>query len=214
MAARRTLTRPTKLKRGPKRGAAALKVLTILGEMALGTADVIGALIENPYGASRRRLTRTIAGYEADRARREALFREQQKYHQLLHRLAKDGLIVRHGNRQQSRWHLTRKGKEERDACTDGSMQSPTAPRTYAAHENATLTIVMFDIPERERRNREWLRVVLARLQFSMLQKSVWAGYVRLPEDFLEDLKRLKLTEYVEIFSVTKTGSLERLHVE
>jgi len=44
-----------------------------------------------------------------------------------------------------------------------------------------------------------------------MIQKSVWVGKIALPEEFLRDLHRLQLISYVEIFEVTRAGSLKHI---
>ena len=44
-----------------------------------------------------------------------------------------------------------------------------------------------------------------------MLQKSVWIGKTILPEELLDDLERLNLLSYVEIFAITKTGTIKQL---
>jgi len=45
-------------------------------------------------------------------------------------------------------------------------------------------------------------------LGFTMLQKSLWIGSNKIPEEFIEDLKEWKIIEYVHIFEVTKKGTL------
>lgn len=76
---------------------------------------------------------------------------------------------------------------------------------------NEELKIIIFDIPEKYRRKRLWLREVLKSLGFKMLQKSVWVGKAAIPEQFLEYIDSLELASYVEIFAVTKSGSLRQL---
>jgi hypothetical protein len=44
-----------------------------------------------------------------------------------------------------------------------------------------------------------------------MVQKSLWLGKVKIPEEFLVDIRKLSLLDYVEIFEITKTGSLKNL---
>ena len=67
------------------------------------------------------------------------------------------------------------------------------------------------DIPESERKKRAWLRSALKNLNFKMIQQSVWIGKVRIPEEFLRDLRNMHLTEYVEIFEISKAGSLQQI---
>jgi hypothetical protein len=44
-----------------------------------------------------------------------------------------------------------------------------------------------------------------------MVQKSVWVGKTKIPQDFLDDLFKLKLVDFVEIFEISRTGSLKHL---
>ncbi len=45
-------------------------------------------------------------------------------------------------------------------------------------------------------------------VDFTMIQESVWMGYIALPEDFLKDLKFFNLLLYVKIFSVIEIGNV------
>ncbi len=44
-----------------------------------------------------------------------------------------------------------------------------------------------------------------------MAQKSVWIGKTKVPQKFLNDLDDLDISDYVEIFTVNKSGSLRKL---
>ena len=81
----------------------------------------------------------------------------------------------------------------------------------YKTESDDELKIIIFDIPEKERQKRDWLRSVLKNLKFSMLQKSVWAGKIKLPKQFLEDLSKNKIIPYVDIFTISKRVSLRKL---
>ena len=81
----------------------------------------------------------------------------------------------------------------------------------YAKERNDAFVIIAFDIPEKERGRRSWLREALRNLGMKMVQKSVWMGKVKIPEAFLNDLRSFHLVDYVEVFEITKTGSLEHL---
>ena len=73
------------------------------------------------------------------------------------------------------------------------------------------MTIVSFDIPEREKGKRRWLRAALASLSFSLLQKSVWIGTKGIPEEFMDALRERDLLRHVHIVGVKKSGTLERV---
>ena len=73
------------------------------------------------------------------------------------------------------------------------------------------LIIVIFDIPERERRKRAWLRLALKNIGLKLIQRSVWMGKVQIPKEFLDDIRELHLVNFVEIFEITKSGSLNQV---
>ena len=68
--------------------------------------------------------------------------------------------------------------------------------------------LVVFDIPERERKKRDTLRAELIGYGFEGLQRSVWIGHRPLPADFIEFLDSLNLKNKVHIFSVRESGTL------
>ena len=69
--------------------------------------------------------------------------------------------------------------------------------------------VVIFDIPEKFSKKRKWLRGALKILGFSMVQRSVWMGKVKIPAELIEDLRELEIAQYVEIFEVTELASLK-----
>jgi len=64
--------------------------------------------------------------------------------------------------------------------------------------------IVMFDIPEDKKAEREWFRFHLKKFNYGMIQKSVWVGPSPLPKDFLDYLEEIKLKECIKTFKLAK----------
>jgi len=66
--------------------------------------------------------------------------------------------------------------------------------------------MVLFDIPENKKRQRDFFRRGLGYLGYKKLQRSIWVC----PYDVLEEtknlIKRYKLEAYVEILLVNKIG--------
>ena len=60
--------------------------------------------------------------------------------------------------------------------------------------------IIIFDIPEKERRKRDWLRSQLKLFDFEQIQKSVWLGPDRLPKEFFAYLEELGIRGNIKIF--------------
>ena len=53
--------------------------------------------------------------------------------------------------------------------------------------------LVMFDIPEEKKAEREWFRFHLKRFNFVMIQRSVWVGPSPLPKEFSDYEKKIGL---------------------
>jgi len=60
----------------------------------------------------------------------------------------------------------------------------------------------MFDIPEKERGARDWLRNQIKLWDFKMIQKSVWLGTGPVPKEFMERIKFLGLEKNIKIFNI------------
>lgn len=72
--------------------------------------------------------------------------------------------------------------------------------------------LLVFDIEEGRRRERDWFRIHLKKFYFVMIQKSVWVGPSPLPKDFVDYLKKIKLGENLKIFKLEKGYSTENFH--
>ena len=64
--------------------------------------------------------------------------------------------------------------------------------------------IVMFDIPEKKRLYRNWLRSELIGFNYELIQKSVWLG-PSLPKEFVEYLDEKKLLQYIKFFKAIES---------
>lgn len=120
----------------------------------------------------------------------------------LLSRLQRQGLVLRKGTHRSSSWVLTRKGKHR--------LQKSDKPyRADIPESDGIIRLVIFDIPERERKKRDILRAELVGCDFTVLQKSVWMGRHPLPKSFIAFLDSLNLKNRVHIFSVKDCGTLD-----
>ncbi len=189
-----------------RRGALLLQALTVINEVTTEAVTFVEAMMSAGYGASRGRLEREFNRIARKRRHDEGAATERQRYHALLYRLRQSGLIERRTN---GVFALTHRGKERLVLLRERFIFVDT-PR-YRSTPATAWTIIAFDVPERIRLGRNWLRATLQMLEFRMLQRSVWIGKRKLPEAFLADLRRLKLLEFVEIFEITKAGSLRHV---
>ncbi len=64
--------------------------------------------------------------------------------------------------------------------------------------------IVMFDIPETKKAEREWLRWHLKKFNYLMIQKSVWVGPSPLPKEFLDYIENIKIKDGLKTFKLAK----------
>jgi len=64
--------------------------------------------------------------------------------------------------------------------------------------------IVMFDVPEPKKAEREWLRWHLKKFNYAMIQKSVWVGPSPLPKEFLDYIKSIGLREDLKTFKLAR----------
>lgn len=192
------------------KGELMLKMLEQIQNVSQDAEDLLAAFLNAGYGASYRKLEKEFFKQKQLRNKRERELMLKQKYYNLLYRLKKDGFIVESQKHHKKFFNLTKRGKQTLEILND-KFNTRLPDAVYSGSGIKALTIVCFDIPENERRKRNWLRAVLKNLDFSMVQKSVWIGKTKIPEILFNDLAALKLLDYIEIFEVSKTGSLNRL---
>ena len=70
--------------------------------------------------------------------------------------------------------------------------------------------IVMFDIPETKKAEREWLRWHLKKFNYLMIQKSVWVGPSPLPKEFLNYIEEIKIKDGFKTFKLAKGYNFEK----
>ncbi|MBI4993784.1 CRISPR-associated endonuclease Cas2 [Candidatus Wolfebacteria bacterium] len=122
---------------------------------------------------------------------------KEQTLRRTLSRLKKRGLIENKNNI----WKITQEG---RNYLKEKSFL--IAPHFgYLKIKNTKKDmIVIFDIPEIRKKQRNWLRKNLTALGFIMLQESVWFGPSPLPKEFIEYLNETNLLQYLKFFKVAE----------
>ncbi len=190
-----------------------MRLLELVGDLGREALELSDAFLAAGYGASYGKIEMTRRTREKEQSR--ALSHDQQttharrQYRNLLYRLKQGGFLQTERRGAVQRFILTRKGKAYLLRLKK-NFALPH-PNCYHQRKGDVFVIIAFDIPETERRKRDWLRSVLKHLGLKMIQRSVWVGKVKIPESFLKDLKELRLLPFVEIFTVTKTGNLRTL---
>ena len=64
--------------------------------------------------------------------------------------------------------------------------------------------IVMYDIPENKKKERDWFRRQLKNFGYIIIQRSVWVGPSPLPKDFLDYVKFIGLKDELKTFKLAK----------
>ena len=64
--------------------------------------------------------------------------------------------------------------------------------------------VVMYDIPHEKKKERDWFRRQLKKFDYIMIQKSVWVGPSPLPEDFMDYVKLIGLSNKLKTFRLAK----------
>lgn len=124
-----------------------------------------------------------------------------------LSRLQRSGIVARFGSKKKSVWKIDSKLKEGGSGLaiilkTSGSLfELPPI--------DGKIRLITFDIPEKERKKRNWLRAQLVACGFKPLHKSVWLGRRPLPATFIHDIKDRHLNRYVYILGVGECGMLD-----
>ena len=189
------------------RGKILITALELLYEGAMTQVDFFNAVLSAGYGASSSRIE-----YEYQKLRRisinkkyqkEILNDRKRKLIVFISKMKHDGLI---GKLENGKFEISKKGVDKLN-----KLKNSLPVRFYEKTEDGGPIIISFDIPERLRRKRNWLREVIKNLGFKMIQQSVWVGKGKIPSDFIIDLENLKILEFVEIFKISKTGSLKKM---
>lgn len=131
------------------------------------------------------RLWRKILGLDSSYEFKRASFASR------LSQLQSGGLVAKTRRSGKTLWRLTAEGR----SALRGSRADQLKP-------DGRRRVVCFDIPERDRAKRRWLRAELVACGYRQLQRSVWIGEVPLPTDFITDLDALGLHSHVHIFLV------------
>lgn len=180
------------------------KILEKISSGAIVSAALFETIIESGYGTSRSKLQKNFDRKinTNDNDQNQDIKRKRQNFYLILSKLKREGFI----KKKEDKWFITSAGKGKLL-----KLFRKLPRRKYEKEADSTVKIIAFDIPERERGKRTWLRKNLEELGFKLLQKSVWMGKTKLPEEFLEDLREYKIFPYVDIFAITKSGSIKSI---
>lgn len=137
---------------------------------------------------------------------------ERQKFYNLLNYLKRQGFIESKKHGRASFWKTTGAGLKKLGVLRERNLYSAANTQYGDPKTDAGFKIIAYDIPAKEGgKKRFWLRAALARMGFTTLQKSVWVGKKKIPEQFLEDLRARRMLPYVHVFEVGKSGTIKEV---
>jgi len=152
-------------------------------------------------------------------ARWQQILRDRQKNKEKLYRIDKRqrqktiSRLIREGfiKRTKDKINLTEKGEEKRLQLRNLFLKRSIFDSKIQEARKKETIIVSFDIPEKHRIIRDWIREVLKFLDYQMIHQSVWYGKTQLPEDFFQFLHNVDADQYVKVFTVGHRGNLKAI---
>lgn len=84
--------------------------------------------------------------------------------------------------------------------------------RNFEAIENngPKNLLLLYDIPEDKKSERNWFRRTLVKFGFVMIQRSVWVGPSPLPKEFIDYIKEIKLKDTIKTFKLEKDYEIKK----
>ena len=184
-------------------------ILELLKNGALTTTEIIVNVAMTPlqvsYKGNIAPLRGRIFSVKDTLNRIEKDRQERRRFYNLLISLKRDGLIYLNTNNKEGRWIISKSGIDE-------IIKNKNQPKyRYIKNPSKEVVIISYDIPEKSRVHRGWLRSVLKLLDFKILHQSVWMGKTEIPHTFIHDLRDRKISSFIHIFTIGKQGSLKQV---
>jgi DNA-binding transcriptional regulator PaaX len=133
--------------------------------------------------------------------------KEKEKLSKLIHKLKEQGLISK---TEDKKFILTEKGREKLSSLKEKFKQQVNFNKETQESERE-LIILIYDVPEYEKKKRDTLRRILTSYKFELLQKSVWLKKGSVSENFINFLKDIDVLDYVHLFKINQTGTIEKI---
>lgn len=185
------------------------KLLRFLEQGADLTANIVQAFREGkdvPILREKTRIYGRVAYMSAVRKYPwKDRYLEHRRYYALLQKLEQQGMIAREQRKKGAPWRLTLRGKRFLRKLEGSENQG--SPYVGAAG----VTVMSYDVPEKLRRERAYLRDALREMAFEQIHQSVWLGQKRVTPAFLTFLREYKILDCVHIFEISKVGTLQKL---
>ena len=156
------------------------------------------------------RLARMLFGLDQKRYSSESRARAKRSLSSILSRLKDEGLVQRTGPKKKSVWQITPKGRFYLQRVKPRQKRPPPIACATLPPTDGIIRLVSFDIPEKDRWKRKWLRTQLIAYGYAMLHKSVFTGKRPLPHEFIQAIDGLRLGAQIHIVGITKSGTLTK----
>jgi len=178
-------------------------ILSALAKGALATLEILDEVVPNyhrSYKAAKRGLY--IGTIRAKKDWKERMAKQQ--FYSLLNQLKRQGFVGRERVDNNIFWKITEIGLKKLKLIRENKLD-------YASTSDDKFKIIIYDIPEKEKKRRFWLREALKILGFKRLQKSVWIGKNKIPKKFLHDLRKKGILHCIHILEINKKGTVKEL---
>lgn len=156
--------------------------------------DILTILFD--YSGGYRLMRQQLLNPTYPRTRRSVNVNQKALYVTMA-RLQQRGLV----EKKKKIWGITRKGREYLEEKLSFRLPSHSLSRKPSRRREKNM-IIAFDIPEKDRRKRAWLRAELVLLGFVPIQKSVWFGPTPLPREFIRNAGDLNILRHLKFFEV------------
>lgn len=125
-------------------------------------------------------------------------------------RLHKKGFIEKGIMEDKVCIRLTELGLKKLDGMRQRSKENAISKiRPQESRWDGLWRVVIFDIPEQNKRIRQSLRIGLRMLEFKLLQKSVWISKTNCTKELRSYIKDLGLSKFVLIFETRDLGLIQ-----
>ncbi len=126
-----------------------------------------------------------------------------------------DKTIIRVNISRLEKQGIIRKSENEKFELTaDGEEMVAYIKNRYSILNkkwDKKIRVVVFDIPEKEKRYREWFRTELGLLLFKQLQKSVYFGKYPIQDDLYQDIIKNNFFDNIHIFTINEADKQKDL---
>lgn len=172
--------------------------LALLWGIADGLLNALKETAEHPYDFLNRQILRKRGSadfwYYYDQIEKLTY----PNFRVTLHRLQEKGLI----EKKKNKFHLSNLGLK---------LLRKTKEQTRQQEWDNKWRIIMFDIPESRRNERNWLRATLINNGYKQLQKSVFIGKYPLKRELYKEIEAKKLEDYIKLLTVGEISDEEIL---